>query len=273
MKNLEAYNGNCFDFHNRVVNSKNDAELVIRLRLLNQTINQLFGNYQARFDANKLESLTSHDFDDQNKTDLLKLYNGKLKLLAELKTKLTTGPSNRIFSTCQYCTINEANSFDHIIPKEEYSEFVVHPKNLFPSCTQCNSYKSTNWRHDGNRLFLNLYLDKLPDEQYLFVDLHEKEGAIEVEFYLENSKGIDVELFQLIESHYNKLHLLSRFSVNSYSKIAELNVQISTLAAKLNYDDIQEIAMITNVARKNIFGQNYWECILQDELFNRRIFA
>lgn len=272
MKNLEAYNGNCFDFHTRVVESKKDAELVTRLKMLNQTITQLFDDYQVRFNSNNLENLASHGFDGQNKADLLNLYNIQLKALRELKNKLTTGSSNRIFNTCQYCTINEVFSLDHILPKEEYSEFVVHPKNLFPSCTQCNTYKSTNWIEDGSRLFLNLYLDQLPEEQYLYVDLNEDEGIIQAEFYLENNAGIDEDLFELIENHYERLHLLSRFATNSYSRIAPLEAQINTRAAITTYNDIQEEVLRTNEHLKKIFGYNHWGLILENELVNQRFY-
>lgn len=74
--------------------------------------------------------------------------------------------------TCQYCTLNSVNTLDHIIPKENYPEYAVHPKNLFPACSQCNSKKSNKWLDNNNNFeFINLYSHDLPNLQYLLQTL------------------------------------------------------------------------------------------------------
>lgn len=239
MRNLNHSEKDCLDFHKAVVRSKNitklDPTLKNRLLSLENDIELLYNNYKRNFDSNCLENSVSNSFPESNKKDLLSLYNYKSKLIQELKTEITTTETNRIINTCQNCTLSEINSFDHILPKEEFSEFVVNPLNLFPSCTICNSYKGKIWNQNENKIYLNLYLDNLPQLQYLFVDIEYEKNTFGLKFYLENKFGIDDELFSLIKSHYERLHLLKRFSDNGDKVISPLRNKIKPYLKALRY--------------------------------------
>ena len=124
---------------------------------------------------------------------------------------------------CQSCTINDGSTFDHIVPQGEFAEFIVHPKNLINQCGDCNPRKNASWRISGKRTTLNLYLDQLPDVQYLFVTADVGNLAIETNFYLENQHGIDPDLFELISKPYQRLDLFRRFSDAADSVISSLN--------------------------------------------------
>lgn len=161
MKNIPPYQNDPFDFHKNVISSKNNTQsdpgLKTRLTSYNPQIEQLYDSYKAKFDQNKLEELIEQNHTDEKKNSLLKLYSFKAQYFQKLKVSLTTRPGNIIDNICQNCTIGEVNSFDHILPKDNFCEFVVNPLNLFPCCTKCNGHKSTIWVEDGNRKFLNLY--------------------------------------------------------------------------------------------------------------------
>jgi hypothetical protein len=197
------------------------------------------------------------------KADLLGLYGYRNKVLQELKRTVTTREVHRLISTCQNCTIGEINSFDHAVPKEEFPEFSVHPRNLFPSCSICNGHKSDVWRTGDRRLFLNLYLDRLPSIQYLFVDVTVRPTDIDTTFRVENPGGIDADLFQRIAYHYEKLRLCVRFGENNDKVITPLK---NALASSLNHLSLDEsVALAQDTARRNrrSFGFNYWKSILE----------
>ncbi|BDU23402.1 hypothetical protein [Flavobacterium sp. GSB-24] len=276
MRNLDTTTRNSFDFHKLIVENKKttriDPDYKTRLLALEDEVEVLYSTYQINFDRNILETSIPNTYPHNNKSDLLKLYNYKSKLIQNLRTEITTTNTGRIMNTCQNCTLSEINSFDHILPKEEFCEFVVNPLNLFPSCTICNSYKSQFWRENGRRLYLNLYLDRLPDSQYLFVDIEYNNDTFGLRFYLENRFGIDENLFNLIESHYNRLHLLERFSRNSDKVITPLQNKIKPYIDHLSMEEI--IAMTTQTANlnRNVFGMNYWESILELALISNENF-
>ncbi|SIQ99575.1 hypothetical protein [Pontibacter lucknowensis] len=267
MRKLNFYNEDAFDFYEDVIkskrNSKDDLDYKQRLTSHNETIKLLYSNYDKNFSSNSLQLLSRHGFVGSDKDDLHRLYSYKAKKFQNLKIKLTTTDSNKKISTCQNCTISEVNSFDHFVPQEEFAEFVVNPKNLFPSCTKCNGFKSTAWREGNKKLFLNLYLDSLPEEQYLFVNIINVNGSIETDFYLDNPSGIDQELFELIHNHYTKLRLCPRFSENADSVITELENSIKNTAKRLPRSEVIDTIVETASDNKAAFGYNYWKSVLE----------
>ena len=268
MRNLKHYHGNTFDFFRDVVQKKREEALKARMGILNEDIKLSFLEYKNLFDDNRLTLSRARGYSNQDKADLLSLYRYRSKVFQDLKITLTTNEQNRIQDTCQNCTINQVNTFDHILPKDEFAEFAVNPINLFPCCSQCNGYKSETWRLQNNALFLNLYLDILPQVQFLYVDLNFDENTISPKFYLDNSSAnIDGALFSILESHYSRLHLLERFSRKSDDTVSELrNSIMSSLESSLPITSIVSIIKRTIDRNRKIYGHNHWEGILQQKL-------
>jgi len=272
MKNLIHYTNDAFDFHEEVLKSKNstkeDPTYKKRIEDLKPPVKSQFDVYDENFAKRRLEDIENFSFKESEKDDLLKLYSYKSIIIQRLKVHVTTTATNRIINTCPNCTISEINSFDHYLPKEKYPEFVVNPKNLFPSCTKCNSHKKDNWLKDSKRLFLNLYLDSLPIEQYLFVDLTISGDVVTAVFSLKNNGAIDMGAFELIHSHYSRLHLLERFSDNTNEVITSLENTINAFLSELSLEKIIP-TIIDKINRDKLaFGHNYWKSILEFELVN-----
>lgn len=276
MRNLRHFSDDAMDFFDDVLknkrNSKKDPDYKTRVTALRPSIVPPFTEYNARFHVNALIQLVSVGFVNPNKDDLHRLYRYKDTTIQRLKTKVTTVSNNRILNTCQNCTINEISSFDHFVPKEEFSEFTVHPKNLVPSCDVCNDHKTINWRDNGTALFLNLYLDTLPEEQFLFVNITRPNDVIETEFFLENRNDVPALLYEVIESHYNRLKLCDRFSDNLTSVIVPLENSIKAQNNYLSRENIIDVTEDKAVKDKLFFGQNYWKAILTQELVRSDIF-
>ena len=272
MKNLSHYTDDALEFHKEVLESKNktrkDPTYKERIENLEDAIEGQFLIYDENFVQNTLEQTVCYEHTENEKNDLLKLYSYKNSVIKRLKITITTTNTNRIINTCPNCTISEINSFDHYLPKDEFPEFVVNPKNLFPSCTICNGYKNDLWLDAGKRLFLNLYLDRLPTEQYLFVNLEIEEDVVITTFYLQNNGDITDNIFEIIETHYNRLHLLERFSANASEVITSLESTINSFVRKLPLDDIKNAIIEKCNLDKIAFGHNYWKSILEIELTN-----
>lgn len=273
MKNLVPYSENTFEFHKEVLKSKNktkkDPTYKNRVESLNDMVQNQFLVFDNSFIGNNLEDIICHGHTEDEKKDLLKLYSYKNSVIKQLKIDLTTTETKRIINTCPNCTISEINSFDHYLPKDEYPEFIVNPKNLFPSCTICNGYKNDIWKEEDKRLFLNLYLDNLPNEQYLFVDLEFSiDDVISMKFHLQNNKNINNDFFDLITTHYNRLDLLNRFSKSCNEVITSLENSITEYLTKLPLQDIVEISIAKSNKDRLAFGHNYWKSILEISLLS-----
>src|SRR5690349_843330 len=136
MRKLNAYREDAFAFYKKVVaakrNTADDPTYKARLTGMEGILHPLFHNYDNRFSGNKLEMLMPHRLTGSQRADLLKLYAYTNSILQKLKIRLTTIDLNKVLNTCQCCTIGEVSSFDHLVPKDEFPEFAVNPKNLFP---------------------------------------------------------------------------------------------------------------------------------------------
>lgn len=272
MKNLNPSVKNAFQFHKDVVSStkKKESDLAYKSRLvaLESNIEILYNRFIANHASNNLISILPHNYLEIEKKDLLSLYSYKRAIIQKLKTEITTSATGRIISTCQNCTINKINSFDHILPKEEFSEFSVNPLNLFPSCSECNSYKGIYWKSEGVPYFLNLYLDILPNLQYLFVEVDLTKTIPKIRFYLDDINGIDASLYAILKTHYHRLHLFDRFSDSIDDVVTPLVNSIKVSIKKLDYSVIKTFVIENQEKNQLSYGFNHWEAILTLALIN-----
>lgn len=274
MKNLEPYNKDTFEVHKSAVKSKNSGQLKIRLMSILPSIKIAYDNFDEEFSKNKIYSIAEKKDFDAYKEDLLTLYRYKSKIVRMVREEIRDLQISTIINTCQNCTLDSVNTLDHILPKSNFPQFVINPKNLFPCCSRCNSYKLDISETEKKRFFLNLYLDELPKEQYLFVNiLQDKDGNLDFNFYLENIKNlITEELFTIIKNHYTNLHLFERMKLKSIEHISELENKIIIFKKHLPLDSIIKSLIEAAEFDKLAFGYNYWKSILEISLLNSKVF-
>ncbi|MEO8240581.1 MAG: HNH endonuclease [Flavobacterium sp.] len=272
MKNLKPYKECTSTFLDDVLKAKNnhkkDPDYKDRVEILKPNIKIRYSTFDAQHTANNLVSLIAHGYLGQDKIDLLKLYKYDNSVIQKLNEKVTTLEGNRLINTCQNCTINEINSLDHIVPKDEFPEFSVNPRNLFPSCSKCNGHKSYVWRENNKSVFLNLYIDNLPEEQYLFCNPTFDGDKITLKFTVENKFDIEQNLFDLIYNHYTRLHLPKRFRKNSHDTIYELSKEINKYTSKISKDELIKTIKEDIIEDKRYYGFNYWKAIIKETLIN-----
>lgn len=269
MKNIKPYSKDSFAFYKDICRKKENQALKDRLTLMNDELETIYLDYDESFANNTLELIQPKGYIGQENIDLAELYNYKMIPFQNLRTELTTTESGRSVK-CQNCTINDSNTFDHLIPQSEFIEYSVHPKNLICSCGDCNGRKNSIWRKDGKRTSLNLYLDQLPQNQYLFVELSIGNIRTEVTFYLDNSAGkVNVDMYDLIQSHYKKLDLCRRFSEGADTVITSFKNILSAFTTNPQ-DKSQQMQMIMDYLERErvAFGFNHWQTILKHALVN-----
>ncbi|TDY36858.1 HNH endonuclease signature motif containing protein [Janthinobacterium sp. 75] len=159
--------------------------------------------------------------------DLLHCYESTAQALEELKRLIMERQSEGIRDFCPYCGIGAPRQFDHYLPKEKYPELSVHAHNLVPCCGTCNGKKSDIWLDaTNNRVFVNFYLDSLPTAPMLKPDVkwvvRKGKRVPTVSFELIRPAGFSVAKFSLIESHFKKLELLSRYKDQSHTEFSLL---------------------------------------------------
>jgi hypothetical protein len=268
MKNSKPYSEDSFAFYKLVCEKKQSQELKYRLSTMNDEIRLLYIEYDEHFSKNTLESIHPKGYAAQHRADLAVLYDYKMVPFQDLRLELTTTASGRVVK-CQHCTINDSNTFDHLVPQSEFVEYSIHPKNLICSCGDCNGRKGTVWRDGGRRTSLNLYLDQLPDIQYLFVELSIGNIRTDVRFFLDNpANAIDAEIYQLICNHYGRLNLCKRFADGADTVITSFKNILGPLRMIPDVAQREAIIVAYIDSERSAFGYNHWQTILKLTLFN-----
>jgi hypothetical protein len=142
MKNLIPYKDDCFEMHKQAVDNKKDLVIKDKLLGINKDVENEYVVFLAKFDKNELNLLKPNAAISLYKEELIALYNYQNSVIRSIRESIRTSQARTIQATCQYCTIDSVHTLDHILPKKMFPEFIVNPKNLFPCCQTCNTYKS-----------------------------------------------------------------------------------------------------------------------------------
>lgn len=267
MKNLNPYRKNCFDIHKKAISKKEDEQLRQRLSRLDDIIEKQFEHYSEKFETNKLGEVSAEKEIAASKNDLLTLYSYQSSVIRAVRQEIEDLQLKTIINTCQNCTVTPISTMDHVLPQSKFPEYVVNPRNLFPSCHICNGHKLISFPKGEERFFLNLYLDALPEKQYLFAKIWlDKDNEIDFSFQLDNVNGVDEDLFKLIKSHYEKLNLFTRMKLKAIEGKGEFLNHIKEYAKELPIDTIQKIEFKKINEAKAAYGFNHWKCVLEEAL-------
>ncbi|MDQ1806004.1 HNH endonuclease signature motif containing protein [Chryseobacterium sp. CKR4-1] len=264
MKNLTNFDEDSFAVYKDAVKRKRDITKKNVLIGLESRIEPQFILYAEKFNDKKIYEITSLGFDDAEKSVLIDLYQYNSYVIRSLKNKILDKQIATINATCQYCTLNSVETLDHFIPKEEFPEFSVNPLNLLPCCPTCNSKKSYLCFDGEESLFLNLYLDELPNKKYLKAEFDFNNDIPLVTFSLYNPENIDRINFRTIRNHYERLNLLERMREKSNEIITEI---INSLRTYYKLDsDIESLKNFIGDEEnenKEAYGYNYWKSVLR----------
>lgn len=162
---------------------------------------------------------------------------------------------------CPFCGISESSTLDHYLPKEQYPEFAVFPRNLVPSCAVCNTRKRDRVLNEGTnvRMFLHPCYDTIPEMAFLTVRARMEANALILSYRLTRPVGMTLRTFRHLQSHFNKLDLADRYrrmglehlssQYPAFRRAYGLSEESNRVADKLieGAQDFEEVS-----------GPNYW---------------
>lgn len=248
------------------ISIRNRKHLDVRNQLVNEHV-----LVAERFD--KLEEVISDGILNSIKIDprvevirnvLRACYDQTTISLRKLKQAIKDVQPPRLLKYCPMCCTTVPATFDHYLPASQFPEYSVHPLNLVPCCSQCNSIKDNYWINAaGGRLFLHAYSDRIPEETFLAVVLHEKASltGVGATFILVKPDNIDGQTWMLIQSHFCRLHLLDRYRELGNDEIGEILADCK-IFIEAGGNDVRTFLRDRGNERAGIYGRNNWRSIL-----------
>lgn len=271
MKKIKLYENDSYLFHKE--NLKNHPSAMLSEQKESE-LEKLFFKYQLFFVMDELSSLMPCNFlTDIEKKSHLNLYsnkdapNNKIRELLNILSKDENGRKQY----CPFCEINTCNTLDHILPKnidKGFPEYCDMPLNLIPMCGECNTKKGEEWLDEnGEMKYLNLYRDKLPDFQFLFVNIKLEKSLPIPDFYL-NLNFIDSILAKKIKTTFYDLKIKDKYDEYGCNLFDEV---ISNIRQLKQYESDSDT--IKREIKKNNFQLNYWKHVLFRECMdNNHVF-
>lgn len=277
MINFNHYDGDSFQLFHEAVGRKGNGDAKIALQNIEDKVKGSYETYQKAFENKQVHLLTQTDLYLPNEQQLLKdLYGSKAKVVKEVRKWIDEHNKRTYLRKCPYCTLSRANTTEHILPKEKYPEYAIDALNLLPCCSDCNSLKGEKVRDEnGNPLIINFYYHQLPEVQYLFVRLIEdKNGCIDFEYYLDNpTQAVDKSMFQLIQNHFEKLGLLSKFEEEAVVNYTEIENRLKSSAFECGVEKCLKDLENNALEDAKEYGRNHWKVILKLSLAESKWYA
>ncbi|UUZ67921.1 HNH endonuclease [Polaromonas sp. P2-4] len=195
-------------------------------------------------------------------------YGGSTQPLKDLKKAITAAQPKRLLKYCPMCGTTIHSTFDHYLPAVRFPEFSVHPLNLIPCCSKCNSTKNDDWLTPaGRRQYLHAFSDEIPDATFVTVTLHEGDvmTGVGASFSLVRPNEIEASTWVLIKSHFDRLHLLERYAELSNDEIAEM-LSDCRIFLDSGGPDVRQFLGHCAQERFGIHGRNHWRAVLMQAL-------
>lgn len=159
---------------------------------------------------------------------------------------------------CPYCGFGEVRDLDHYLPKSDYGELAIYPRNLVPSCSSCNNAKRRiipGAAHAYGPGLIHPYFQPLPNVDFLVAEVTFVGGALEVTFQIDPTHVpaiADKLQFQL-----DRLKLNDRYPKQINKFLSEQRTAI------LMFDDLgsellSEFLIRSAADLANSFGRNDW---------------
>ena len=255
-----------------------DWYVAIRDKKHRATRDSLIGAHaliQERYDAfaqaigdRSLENLKKYPQASVLRTSLRACYDGATQPLRQLKQAIREAQPIRLLKYCPMCGTTLPRTFDHYMPAAVFPEFAVHPLNLVPCCSTCNSTKDDDWLcASGNRQFLHAYTDAIPEVQFLGVKLHEAPplAGVGATFALTRPANMSSQLWQLIDSNFSRLRLIDRYNEQSNDEVAEI-LSDCRVFLETGGKNVREFLRGRAKERLAVYGANHWIVVLMKEM-------
>lgn len=181
--------------------------------------------------------------------------------------------NNAPLGKCPFCGIGHASTLDHFLPKTKYPTLSVAPKNLIPSCKDCNTGKSTSIATTAETQILHPYFDseKIINERWVFAkitrDLYHSSFPNEVEFFTCPPGHWCNILKERVKYHFNSFDLARKFSIEAANELACQKYIFNEIIIKKNGLQLLVELLHSNFKTNYEYSKNSWKTAVYGALY------
>ncbi len=253
--------------HNDIVEVKKDALVKASLQVLQSSVTLRYRSFQSAARQGNLHLLSEDPILRKKKDQFLSCYKNKTKKTLAIFTEIENAQLDGALAKCPYCGITRPSSYDHYMPEEYFPELAVHALNLIPCCTLCNSSKGATFLVANRRQYLHFYSDNIPSELFLFAEVTTRPNTVAyaVSFRIEKPNMFSSRDWILIETHYRRLKLLTKYKNEANDEISTI---FSSCKAHMKDRGGSVLSFLTDICDDEAeqLGENHWRVVLKRTL-------
>ncbi len=251
-----------------------DGTLRAKLRTIQSDIIRYDAEFEAAAKTATFFKLTSHDSIGGNVTrdEMISVYDDQMVPLASrgrvYYDKIMALAKHR---RCPLCAHGRVTTLDHYMPKSLYPGLAVCPRNLLPSCSDCNNTKRAAIPLCASQQTLNPYYDNVDDALWLQA-MFEKRTPVIVEFYVEKPKGWNKMKAMRVRHHFNSFNLDQVFSSQAAIELEDIKERLTDLLNTCGASDVKKHLMEEAESRTSSC-KNSWKAALYRALASNSWFC
>jgi hypothetical protein len=227
-----------------------------------------FNAFETSVEEDSIHQLTPSRALNVAADSLRSCYSVRTAGIKRVKQVIKDAQPQRVLKYCPLCGTTLPRTHDHYLPTSTFPELSVHALNLVPCCAQCNSIKDNDWLDAaGKRQYLHFFSDYIPAGNFLVVTLKElpRSRGVGALFHLKRPDDVPQRSWELIESHYRRLHLLERYTEQVNDEIAEI---LADCVIYLEEGGTNASSFLNRRAteRAAVYGTSHWLVVLMRAL-------
>lgn len=189
---------------------------------------------------------------------------------------LTNGEedTNKIIK-CPYCLSSMCSHVDHFLPESVYYGLVINPKNLVPSCHNCNTEKKAKTFKEVDKeiiQFFHPYYDDLGEIIWLKANFKIEQNILIVNYFVDDTLPIEPKILKKIQYTFDELGM-EKYLSDKASETETTNLKSKFINKSfwknLNNHEIKEILNSDFKLFRENHGNNHWLTALYKELSER----
>ncbi|MCY0990457.1 hypothetical protein OV203_25170 [Nannocystis sp. ILAH1] len=268
MRRLRPYGGDPWQSFLDICGASTHQRRRPRLAEVRAVIEDRYQDY-LNLNGDFLRIAAYSDFSKEQSDALKKCYETEAPALKLLKEAIRQLQDPSVRGVCQNCGLNEPNTFDHYIPKDEFPEFAIHPHNIVPCCQQCNDLRRRKpWRDEHGCRTFHFYFDDVEVSERHLVARIIRDGNHEPRMLFECSSSPEAPGFGgRYSRHAETLQLPRRLEERAPTELDRICNELAATAELLpgapeaseRIDRLRDRSRNVATRMKKVRGPNHWE--------------
>ena len=151
---------------------------------------------------------------------------------------------------CPYCGINQVSTLDHFMSKSNYPTLAITPRNLIPSCYDCNRKKGSPIFSSPSDTHIDPYFDDTENDIWLIAGLYINNLEPSFLFKVKQPLSWSVNFFDKVKNHFRLFKLGELYSFNATREFQDIRYHLSSFKVSNRSDLLRDY-----------FHQQYMTCI------------